>query len=236
MATPGVRQVVVATASGGNAVASLGAGTSIGDLLLIWHGSNFNTAANMPNPTTSQTVSNQTLQATGDGGSNANHLKVWSAGVTVAGVQTTTTAPTPSGEEIYNVSYVLSGVSLAAFLDGTPAGGSGATGSTSFVAPSVTGVATSDALLLAGVAQGAINAVSGYTPPAGMTEDSDFANAGFQSGSTANQILTASGATGTRTFTFGGGTGNGGYASASIVIQGAAVAVDIPIVTMAPRR
>lgn len=229
MTTPAIRQIVVASASGANATASLGSSTAVGDLLIVWHGSDFDTAANMPTPTFSQTVSSLTLQTTGDQGANTNHLKVWTAGVTVGGAQTTTTGPTGSGEEIYNVTYAIDGstVNLADFVDGTPAGGSGATGTTSFVAPSVTGVTTSDALLLCGVAQG-FTGPSTYTPPTGMTEDTDFINgAGFQSGSTAEQVLTSSGATGTRTFTFGGGTSNGGYASASIVIKGAAASTFI---------
>lgn len=225
MATPTIREAVAAAKSGADPSVTTGAGTAVDDVLVCFHGRDFYTTADMNAPT--GTAGTWTLQATGDNGVNSAHVKVWTRPVTVGGAQTVICGRSTVGdEENWCHVIVVTGADTATPADGA-AGGNGAA-STSHVAPSVS-PATSDALLLCG-AQSAGPAGT-YTPPSGMTEQTDLKDdgnggSGFAAGSTASLVLTASGATGTKTFTFSASTA---YATASIAIKAASgVAASAP--------
>jgi len=226
VATPTIREVVSAAAAGANATASTGAGTQVGDLLVCFAGNDWNQAANLGPPT--GTSGTWTLRATGDGGTNAPHLKIYTRFVTSGGVQTVTVSPSPDGEEVFTHVFVLADTDAATPVDGTPAGGNGAA-STSHVAPA-TAPATADALLLCG-AQGAgtPGGTGAYTPPSGMTERTDITDGGFARSSTASLVLTSSGTTGTKTFT----GPNVAWATATIAVEGASGGPPLPTVTTA---
>ena len=210
MATPTIREVVSTAASGANATVTTGAGTAVNDVLVCFAGDDFYTAAEYGPPTPGTWV----LEVTGDRGSNAPHMKIYTRTVTSGGAQTVTVPRSSHGdEEVYNTTFVLTGADTTTPNDNA-AGSSGAA-STSHVAPSVSPT-TSDALLLCGVQSDGSGAGS-YTPPSGMTERSDITDGGFANSSTASLVLAASGATGTKTFT---ATVSASYASASIAIKG----------------
>lgn len=224
MATPTIREVVSAVATGGaSATVNTGAGTAVDDTLVCFAGNDWSTASGYGPPT--GTAGTWTLKATGDNGSNTAHLKVYTRPVTVAGTQTVTVAPSVDGEEAFNTTFVLVGADLTDPSDGA-AGGNGTTGTSSQVAPAVS-PSTADALLLCGVqADSTASSAAAYTPPAGMTEQSDLADGTFSAGSTASLVLTASGSTGTKTFTLAPNATP--YASASIAVKGAAAAAGTP--------
>lgn len=220
MSTPVIRQSVATSIENAVATVTLGAGTAVGDLLLIFHGNDFYTAAALPTPTSSQTLSGLTLQATADQGTNQAHVKFWTAVITVAGTQTVS-ANRVTDEEISLHVIVLDGstVDTASFLDGSAATGGATASSTSMVAPAVSPT-TTDALLFCMVqTNGSVNGVPTFTPPSGMTERTDVADGFFSGASTASLVLAASGTTGTKTFTC---TLSQGYASASVTIKGGA--------------
>src|SRR3954468_22670368 len=213
MSTPVIRQAVAAAVENAVATVTLGAGTAVGDLLLIFHGNDFFTAAGMPTPTSSQTLNSKTLQATADQGSNQAHLKLWTAIVTVAGTQTVT-GPVSSTEEVTCQVIVIDGstVDTANFIDNAVTTGGSTTSSTSHVAPAVSPV-TADALLVCSAqSNGATGGVISYTPPGGMTEQTDVNDGAFSAATTATLTLGASGTTGTKTFTC---SASQGYATIS---------------------
>ena len=209
MANPTIRQVVTATASAAAATATTGVGTAVNDELVVFAGNDWYTAITGA-PTGS--AGTWTLQATGDNGTNNAHIKIWTRPVTVGGSNTVTVTPT-SDEEVYITAYVLIGADNVTPNDGAAVASNGAS-ATAQVAPAVS-PSTTDALLLCGV-QTASGAPT-YTPPSGMTEQSDFHDV-FCSQSTASQVLSASGSTGTKTFT---ASTAAPWATASIAIKGA---------------
>ncbi len=215
MATPTIREVVSTATSGANATVTTGAGTAVNDLLVTFFGNDAYAATFMTTPT--GTAGTWTFQVLGDPATDGPHLKIWTRFVTAGGAQTVTVAQ-HDGEEVFNTTFVLTGANTSTPVDGTPAGGSGNTNTTSMVAPSVSPT-TADALLLCGVQKGGSGGAATYTPPSGMTERSDITDGTFSSQSTASLVLAASGATGTKTFTATAGA-NEGYASASITLQG----------------
>jgi hypothetical protein len=232
MSTPVIRSVVAsaATTAGTTLVVTLAASTAVGDLLLIFHGHDWDTAAGMTTPTFSQAVTGTTLQGTSDNGANTAHARMWTAVTTVAGAQTVTSHTADSGAESSLHVIVIDGstVDTASYIDGTVTTGGSTTTATAQVAPAVVPV-TSDALLVCMVQTDGLGGVPpSYTPPTGMAERSDVTDGTFTSGSTASVTLAASGSTGTKTFTattsrpyvtisaaIKGGTGGGGAAPAS---------------------
>jgi hypothetical protein len=187
------------------------AGTKTGDVLYCFHGSDWATAAGLTTPT--GTAGTWTLEATGDAGSNAPHLKLWSRVVTADGPQTVTVGPAVD-EEVWSHLFVIAGADPTNPTD-TAAGANGAA-STAHIAPALTPTSPYP-LLLTGV-QGALGPAT-YTPPPGMDERTDFQVAGAGAGSTAAQILGATNtSTGTRTFT---STASQAYATVSVAIRAA---------------
>src|SRR3954452_20911330 len=220
MSTPVIRQAVAASVENAVATVTLGAGTAVGDLLLIFHGNDFYTAAALPTPTSSQTLSGLSPQGTADQGSSQAHVKFWTAVTTVAGTQTVS-GNRVTDEEVSLHVIVLDGstVNTASFIDGTVATGGATAATTAMVAPAVS-PSTADALLVSMVqTNGATSATPSFTQPSGMTERTDVADGFFAGSSTAFLVLSASGTTGTKTCTC---TASQGYATVSVAIKGGA--------------
>src|SRR4051812_159135 len=218
MSTPVIRQAVAASVENAVATVTLGAGTAVGDLLLIFHGNDFYTAAGLPTPTSSQALSGLTLRGTADQGASQAHVKFWTAVTTVAGTQTGS-GNRVTDEEVSLHVIVLDGstVNTASFIDGTVATGGATASTTAMVAPAVS-PSTADALLVSMVqTNGAASATPSFTQPSGMTERTDVADGFFTGSSTASLVLSASGTTGTKTFTC---TATQGYATVSVAVKG----------------
>jgi hypothetical protein len=77
---------------------TLGAGSAVGDLLVVIFGNDFGTASGLLTPT-GTAAAIWTLQDTFDGGTNLNHTKVFTAPVTTAGAQTVVCACTDNTVE-----------------------------------------------------------------------------------------------------------------------------------------
>ncbi|HEY9411125.1 MAG TPA: hypothetical protein VIP77_16215 [Jiangellaceae bacterium] len=204
-----------------------GAGTQVGDVLLVFQGIDFGDLGNLASP--SGTAGTWTLKQNDTLGNGRPHVKAWWRYVTVGGAQTVNvTADTVNGSSIRAHVYVIQGADQTDPFDG--AAGNGATSATtSHVCASVS-PATSDALLVGCVSS---ESGSGYTAPGSFTNRAEL-DSGFSSGKSGEEALVASGATGTRTFT--GPSSN--YASVTVAIKAAAAAVaDSPqFIIRAPGR
>jgi hypothetical protein len=211
MSTP--TQVEVLSGSGTSDVTLVTAsGTAVDDILVCFHGTDFSDLADLVSPT--GTSGTWTLQASGSGGTNESHMKVWTRPVTSGGAQTVTVTGINGSTGMHQALYVLRGCNPADFMDG--AAGSQGGASTSHVAPSVSPGTTDAYLISAAQAHDPGN----YTAPGSMLERTETDGA-FSTMTTATETLSASGATGTRTFTF---SASSSYASASIAAKGTAIA------------
>jgi len=200
-----IKEAQSGAATNNSVTLTLGTNTSAGDLLLIFNHNDWYNAASIPNPTSSQTLSNLTLQATADSGTNSPHIKFWTAFTTVNGVQTVTGAPVSDEEITFHV-IVIDGKTVNSFdfLDGSTATNSG-TSSILHVAPSVSSTTINSLLVSAVGSASTAGAAANYTSPAGMIEQTDVREPSFQAlGSIASEQLVTSGATGTKTFTLNG--------------------------------
>ena len=216
MSTPAVRELVApAIGTGASLTATTGAGTAVGDLLVLIHGYDYYAATNMLTPT--GTAGTWTLQCTGDGGTNRTHIKVWTRPVSSGGAQTVTVNSSGTNDATHFVNvYVLNGSTLTLAVDGA-AGQNGTGGGTSHDCPSVSPTGADDLLICAAGAGPDQN--GDYTAPSGMTKQNELDNTPFSTMATFTQTLSASGATGTKSATF---TANEIYAAVSIAISGTA--------------
>lgn len=191
-----------------------------GDVLLIIHGNDYYTLADMPTPTVGGSTSgvNAVSNGSADGGSFFAHAKSYTYAVGSTGDLTVSVTETGVGdEEKVLVVYVLSGADTSTPVD-VAAGGFDSTGSTSKVSPSVSPT-SSDAYLVCHTNDGNGSNSGSYTPPSGMTEQYDGSLAGSMGYSGATLQLGASGATGTKTFA---GSGSSSYGTLSIAVRTAA--------------
>lgn len=190
---PTVREKVGGSATAATCSATTGAGTTSGDTLIIFTGYDFYLASHMNAPTiTGQTVVDTGVTA--DAGTDNPHMKLYTCDLTSGGAKTVNFTVT-SDADLTMIVYVMQG---AVAIDGTTGTGANATGTTSHLinaaAPS-----TSDSLLLASVVRLFGDATEHWTVPSGMnTLFEVLPGSGGQAG--AQQVLTASGSTGSRTF------------------------------------
>jgi hypothetical protein len=199
---------------GGVVTATTGAGTQVGDYLVCVHGCDYGTLAGMVTPT--GTAGTWVEEASADLGVNTIHMKMWSRAVSVGGAQTVTVADQGFGEENFQFTYVVAGVDTVA--DGGAAGVTSGTGSAA-TAPSVAPTGADDLLICAWFTA---NNVVNFTAPGGMTNLIEEETAGFVTLATAREVLTASGATGTRIAT--SAPACSGFTGVSIALKGAAAA------------
>lgn len=210
--TPSVREEIHNSVSGGTSVTcTTGAGTAVGDVLYCFHACDWGTLAAMTTPT--GTAGTWTPETSADIGTNAIHQKLWSRTVTVGGVQTVTVPGQGLSEENYAHVYVVSGVgTINDGANGTTSG----TG-TSATAPSVSPTGSNNLLLCTWHSS---SSVVNFTAPGGMTNLVEEETAGFTTYATARQVLSASGATGTRVAT--SSVSQTTYTGLSIAIKGVA--------------
>lgn len=217
-----IRNVVSNVAVTPTIAVTTDASPQVGDLLLIFHGNDYYTAASMPDPTVSPGSPTVTAVPGGsaDAGSSTAHVKSYTAVVTTAGAQTVSVTETGTADEDKILAvYVLGGADTTNPVDAA-AGQFNTVISSAQDAPSVS-PSTSDALLVAHNNSGGGSGANSYTSPGSMTEQYDV-HVGGVSGVGATEQLTASGATGVRTFTAVGN--NVQYAAVSVAIRVAAAA------------
>jgi hypothetical protein len=171
-----------------------GAGTAVGDMLVLFHFYDYYTLADMLTPTGGGSWTHNLPD--GDSGASHMHVKVWNRLVVTGGAQTVTVNSTPTDATHMPVLFVLDGA-MTITTDGMS--GSNGTASTSHVCPSVSPVGSDD-LLLCGAGMSP-DAAGNYTAPSGMTKESEVDVGTFSTAATFSQVLSASGATGTRTAT-----------------------------------
>jgi hypothetical protein len=178
---------------------TLGAGTLVGDTVLLVQSDFFYTLVDLLPP--SGTAVASWVEKTGsgiplDGGTNDNHARVWLGTVTTGGAQTVIVNSTNADNERYATVFVFVG---AVEFDGA-AGTEVDTTSTSHVAPSLTPTAgqTDDQLVCL---WGTAAAVTNYTPPGGMTAYTERDIGGINTHRAASEQLASDAATGTRTAT-----------------------------------
>lgn len=212
MATPTVREVVQNSVSGGVVTVTTGAGTQVGDVLCTIHGCDWGTLAGMTTPT--GTAGTWTEQASADLGTNTIHMKAWTRSVTTGGAQTVTVPDQGFGEENFQFTYVIAGVTS---IDGA-AGTTSASGNNAD-APSVSPTGADDLLICSWFTA---NNVVNFTAPGGMTNLLEEETAGFVTLGTAREVLTAAGATGTRVAV--SSPACSGFTGVSIAFKGAAAA------------
>lgn len=205
---PQIRERLSGGASAIDVTLNTGAGTQVNDVLVVFHGNNYNIASNMLAPT--GTAGTWTQRALGDNGTNTVHIKIWTRKVTVGGAQTVTLSPTIDGEELTVHLFVVMGADPDNPVDAA-AGNNGAS-STSHTAPAIN-PSTPNALLLCGAQSGS---VVDYTPPNEMVEETEVDITSFITGATASQSLSAAGDTATRTFT---ASQSSVFATATIAIR-----------------
>jgi hypothetical protein len=187
----------VNTAGANTPSVSTPAGTQVGDIILCICANDWFTAATLLTPT-GTAASSWTLQHTYDGGSNANHVKVWTAPAIAAGAQTVNYAygtPGDGSEERYIQIIVFdANVAFDAAVSST------ISASTAFTSPTVNAAGIDDVLVVNVGTNGAAG-VSNFTMDAALTILTERDVGTFSTLRSGYQQLSASGATGTRTNT-----------------------------------
>lgn len=193
-----------------------------GDLLVIIHGNDFYTLANMPTPTVGGSTTGVTAVsgATADAGSSQGHVKAYYYIVTSTGNLTVTVAETGTADEEKVLAvYVLTGADITTVIDGT--GGQGASASTT-VSWTIAAVSptTSNAYLIAHANSGGGVNATGITMPAGMTQTYNSTVGASMGYAGATTQLASSGSTGTKTFSPSGVTPYAGVMLAVLTASG----------------
>jgi hypothetical protein len=206
--TPVIKEVLAANADTASVNLNTASTTLGTDLLVCFHGADFDAATNMTTPT----GGTWTFQTLGDNGTNSYHIKVWTR--TANAGANSVTVPAVGSSENFQGLLVISGADLASPIDGSPAGSNGGA-STSHVAPSVSPVTPSSLLLNAALA-----AVTNYTKPDPQALSTELIenDGNFSTLTVASQPLGASGATGTKTFI---SSVSSAFASVSLAIKAA---------------
>lgn len=203
-----------------------GSGLLTTDKLVLVHCNDYYLATNLQTPT-GTAGSSWTLQATVDNGINKTHTKVWTSDVAGTGARTVVVNSLTTDEERYAALFVLTGA--ASGVDGISSTTAGAS-STAHVAPSVTPTSgQSDDLLICvwvSRATDTEDATINYTMPGSMTAYTERDVDIYVTYRAASELLSSSGATGTRTAT----------ASTAFTFQTVSVLVKADIVAAAPPR
>jgi hypothetical protein len=192
---------------------------SVGDLLVIILSNDYYDLADMSLTSITPTATATEMTSFGsDGGAGSQpNIKGWWAPVVSAGAVTVIADTGHSDEEKVLAVYLLSGADTTSPVDDSTSIGAIASG-TDLSAPSVS-PATATALLICHLQTDGITAAPGstLTPPGTMSNAYNLTDGTFMRAIGASQLLSASGATGTRTWT---GTRAGvNYTAASVAIK-----------------
>ena len=194
MTTPTVKEVLSSSQSeGGASVVLLGAGTAIGDVVYCFWVDNFDTMAEMTTPALG-TGGTWNLEGSADKGSNLPHIQLWTITISTPGINSVTVTDPGDPSEVYQITYVISGVST--INDGFSTRVEPSSGTT-LVIPTLTPGGSDDLLLAAYYAH---PSTTNWTVASGMTNGLEEETASFGTMGSARQVLGA-GATETRTFT-----------------------------------
>jgi hypothetical protein len=205
--TPLAGTPITGTDGGGTAFVqvTIPAGTiPDGSLVVAIHDNDYRDYANMVAPVLSSFSPTMNFWGGVDGGSLLSHIKVWAfdypAGAAASSrTLTCTETGTHDGDKGLAVWAFSGTLAAASALDGSVvASSSPLTAVTPHVLTGLT-AAQAGEMLLAALRSSNGAGHSGWTPPGSMTEQYDIAN--FTRFTGANELLAASGATGTRTFT-----------------------------------
>lgn len=186
---------------------------AVGDFVLVPHYYDYHTLADLTTPTGTAVGGTWTSQTTSGTVANQMHVKLWSGVATTAGVQTVVVNSSTTDATHMPVLYVVDSTGVTITVVG--AGQNTGNNTVSHVAPSITNALIDD-LLICGVGESPFSGGS-YTWPGAMTERSDVVVGTNSVASTATEVLTANGATGTRTATFSGTTED--FVAFSIVLR-----------------
>lgn len=221
-----IREQQQSTAAYTDFVFTLGAGTQVGDLVVVIAANDWYDATNLTTPT-GTAVSSWTLRHTMDGGALDCHAKVWTGTVTTGGAQTVDTNWSTTDEERFVTVFVISGG--ATYADAASADTD--TTSTNFVAPSVTPAAGSTDNILLCLWGNATGGDINLTVPGSMTAYTEVDFLTFVTFRAASEAYTSSSATGTRTAT--GSAARDGFGVA-VIVSAAGAAVGAPTPTWQP--
>lgn len=208
--TPIIKEKLSNGASNANFTFTTSTKTDVDDVLVLFHGNNFYTAAGLVAPT--GTAGTWNLETTADNGTNNAHMKIWTRKVTVGGAQTITCARAIDEEHTAHL-FVISGADPAGFVDGTATANVGAS-STTQTAPSATPTTPNGLMLVA--TQSA--SLGDFTIPNvfGMTIQAEVDVGGICTSASAAEVRGNNSATGTRTFTT---TAAGNFAACTIILK-----------------
>ncbi len=213
-------------------VLTLGSDSAVGDTLVISYSTDFFDVASMPDVTS--TAGTPVLVNTADLGTNIGHIKVYTLAVDTPGAQTVT-IPAHSGCDIHGIVMRLSGTST---VDTSATNvWNGISTSSSHVAPSLT-VANSGEFLVCVWMQNGGGSWSGpqYVVPGSMVRQQETDSSPFSASAMGTELLSSSGATGTRTATWPPATAKWGAVSVALILPPSedfgtpslAVAIDPP--------
>lgn len=194
-----------------------GAGTAVGDWLVVFHGIDYAfSTGDLPTPTgTAGTWTARTTPTQGGGNTTGAHLVVWTRAVTVGGAQSVTLGINGSDSGVHGHVYVLTNLAASPFV--AAASVLAPVSATAGAAPAVT-ANTGDLLLCAWQANYQGQQTT-WAIPGSMSNATDSPAADQAIQTSAREVLAATGSTGTRTATQGTAAN---YSAASIAIAGAA--------------
>lgn len=192
-------------------------GTVSGDVMVAVHTCDWGTYSALTAP------AGWSLAVGRDGGTNGVHLKVWIK--TAGGSEPSSYAFAQTGVPDSCVSIITTrGTSATSPVTVAPTAQAG--GSTARTAPSLTGV-PDGALLLCAAMLEANNAALTWTPPSGMTEQTDIQSSTWNGHGTAS-LVSPPATTGVRTFTSStSGSGERGGVGASLALRSGQVDADV---------
>lgn len=219
MATPVIRERVMATGAGVAATATTSSAVQTGDLLVCFHNNEWGAVANMTAPTGTLSTGSWTQQALDSNAASKAHGKLWTA-LAPSGGAKTITCNADSGSEVMETVFVIDGATLhASWLVGAAAG-QNATNSTSWSFSSIAGGTDPDDLLLGTV--GTSGGTTTHGTPTGMTKLTSQDSRTFATQSVYSETLTSTAASGTKTST---SSASVNYASLLIRLRGSTPAV-----------
>lgn len=196
---------------------------TVGDFLAVAHFYDYNALSDLTTPTGGAVGGSWTSRTTSGTTANQMHLKLWTGAATTAGVQTVVVNTSTTNGTHMPVLYVVDSTGVTITVVG--ADQNTGTNTVSHVAPSIPDALIDD-LAIFGVGESPFSG-GAYTWPGGTTERSDVQVGSNSVASTATEVLTANGATGTRTATFSGTTED--FVAFSIVLRATTVGGGTPL-------